>query len=83
MNERLIDNACEIYCHRIARIDALGPNRRIIFTVPSVDGDGYENVVVKLILPAELLMTLAYMAAGADRKTISPELIAHETQTAN
>jgi hypothetical protein len=28
-------------------------------------------------------LTLAYMAAGADRKTISPELIAHETQTAN
>jgi hypothetical protein len=64
-------------------LDALGPNRRLVFTVPSVDSPGYENVVVKLILPAEIMVTLAYMAAGADRETISPELIAHETRTAN
>ncbi|WP_407174554.1 hypothetical protein [Bradyrhizobium sp. STM 3562] len=83
MNDRLIDQAPDMYCHRIARIDALGPNRRLVFTMPSVDGDAYENVVVKLILPAEVMMTLAYMAAGADRETISPELIAHETRTAN
>jgi hypothetical protein len=73
-----------MYCHRLARIDTPGPNRRLVFTIPSIEGPaGYENVVVKLILPAELLTTLAYMAAGADRETISPELIALEPQTAN
>jgi hypothetical protein len=80
---KLMDQACDMYVNDIARIDALGPNRRLIFTVPSVDEPGYENVVIKLILPAELLVKLAYMAVGADRETISPELIAHETRTAN
>jgi len=27
-NDRLIDQACDMYCHGIARIDTLGPNRR-------------------------------------------------------
>jgi hypothetical protein len=80
---RLIDQACDVYCHGIARIDILGPNRRIIFTVPSVDSTDYKNVVVKLILPAELLGQLAYLAIGVDRNTISPDLIALETHTAN
>jgi hypothetical protein len=82
-NDRLLDQAHDLYCHGIARIDTLGPNRRIIFTVPSVDSTGYQNVVVKLILPAELLGALAYLAIGVDRNTISPELIALETHTAN
>jgi hypothetical protein len=82
-NERLSDQACDTYCHGIARIDTLGPNRRVIFTVPSVDSDGYQNVVVKLIVPAELLGVIAYLAIGVDRNTISPELMALETRTAN
>jgi hypothetical protein len=76
-------DAPEMYCHGIARIDKLGPNRRIVFTVPRVDGDGYQDVVVKLILPAELMMKLAYMVAGADHENVSPELIAHQTGRAN
>lgn len=82
-NDRLIDQACDVYCHGIARIDILGPNRRLVFTIPSVDSAGYQNVVVKLILPADLMVRLAYMAAGADRAAFSPELIALETHTAN
>jgi len=82
-NDRLIDQACELYCHGIARIEMLGPVRRLVFTVPSLESPGYQNVVVKLIMTAELLATLAYMAAGADRDTISPDLIALETVRAN
>ena len=33
----LIDEEREIFCHRLVRIDALGPNRRLIFTVQSID----------------------------------------------
>ena len=66
-----------------AKADTLGPNRRLVFTVPSVDSTEYPQVVVKLILPAELMVTLAYMAAGADRDTISPDLIALELGRAN
>jgi hypothetical protein len=86
-DNRLLDQAHDLYCHGIARIDTLGPNRRIIFTVPSVDSTGYQNVVVKLILPAELMMTLARMAVGCDRvdglATIAPEMIAFGTETVN
>ncbi|MCK1693843.1 hypothetical protein [Bradyrhizobium sp. 144] len=79
----LIDQASDVYCHGLARIDALGPNRRLVFTMPSVDSTGYQQVVVKLILPAELLATLAYLAAGVDQNTVSPALLALETGRAN
>jgi hypothetical protein len=59
-----------------ASIDHLGPNRRLIFTVPSVEGGQYEQIVVKLILPADLMVTLAYMAVGAQPGLVSPELLA-------
>jgi len=64
-NDHLLDQAQDVYCHGIARIDTLGPNRRLVFTIPSIDSSGYQNVVVKLILPAELMVTLAYLAIGA------------------
>jgi hypothetical protein len=82
-SERLIDQACDVYCQDIARIDTLGPNRRIIFTIPSIDSTGYHAVVVKLILPAELMMTLACLAAGVGANSVSPELLAVQTHTAN
>jgi hypothetical protein len=44
-------------------------------------------VVVKLILPAELMMTLARLAVGCDRTdgrlTIAPEMLAFGTETVN
>lgn len=83
MADFLIDNACDMYCHGVARIETLGPNRRVIFTVPDTTSPGYQNVTIKLIMPAELLATLAYLAAGADRNAISPQLLALETGKAN
>lgn len=81
--DRLFDQAQDLYCHSIARIDTLGPNRRLVFTIPSIDSPGDQNVVVKLILPAELMVTLACLAIGADRNAFSPELIALEPRNAN
>jgi hypothetical protein len=75
--------ACDMYCHGIARIDVLGPNRRLVFTIPSLESPGYQQVRIKLILPAELMATLAYMAIGVDQGTISPALLALETERAN
>jgi len=40
-------------------------------------------VVIKLVMTAELLATLSYMAAGADQHAISPVLLALETERAN
>ena len=53
--------AREVYCHQLARVDKLGPNRRLVFTVPSTDGMDYHSVVVKLIMPAEFMGALADM----------------------
>jgi hypothetical protein len=83
MTDLLIDNAVDMYCHGIAKIETLGPCRRIVFTIPDTANPGFQNVVIKLILPAELMATLAYMAIGVDQSTISPALLAPETNTAN
>jgi hypothetical protein len=66
MAELLLDNAVDVYCHGIAKIETLGPCRRIVFTMPDAANPGYQNVVIKLIMTAELLATLSYLAAGAD-----------------
>lgn len=51
----LNDQAAHYFVHAIARIEALGPNRRLIFTIPSVEQpDSTQNVVVKLVMSAEL-----------------------------
>ena len=46
MADLLIDQACDMYCHGIARIDTLGPCRRLIFTIPDPVNPGYQNVVI-------------------------------------
>ena len=85
MADLLIDQACDMYCHDLARIDVLGPCRRLVFTIPSLESPGYQSVVIKLILPAELMMTLGYLALGTKRPTATyaPELLALETERAN
>jgi hypothetical protein len=82
-NEHLIDQTMDLYCARLSRIDRLGPCCRLIFTVPTTDGTNYHNVVAKLVMPAEFMVTLAYMAAGARPGQVSPELLALETSVAN
>jgi hypothetical protein len=79
----LIDQAPDYFVHAIARIESLGPNRRLVFTIPSLEHPDSRNVVVKLVMTAELLAQLSYMAAGAAPANISPELLALETSTAN
>jgi len=55
---------------------------RIIFTAPSSDGEGYHDVALELILPAEVMLTLSHMAAGP-RCMVSPELFALQPRVAN
>jgi hypothetical protein len=78
----LIDQTIDIFCEKLERVDVIGPNRRLIFTVTSVEAD-CSNVASKLILPADFMAQLAYIVAGADRNLIAPELIALETRIAN
>jgi hypothetical protein len=58
------DTAPNIFAHDLARIVKLGANRALIFTVPSCDDRGYQMVQVKLIIPAEYMVTLGMIIAS-------------------
>ncbi len=77
-----MDNALELYCHGVEPIEKLGPMRRLIFTTPDTKYPGHRNVVVKLIVTAELLAMFSCLAAN-DPRGVSPELLALETNIAN
>jgi hypothetical protein len=85
--DRLIDQAADIYCHHIARVDHLGTNRRIIFTLPCLDSDGYQQVQVKLIVPEDLIPTIINLLASSterlDQHSRVAVLRSFEPKTAN
>jgi hypothetical protein len=83
MTEQLVDNCLDTYAHELTRIDVLGPNRRLVFTVPDPVNPGYAQVTSRLILPADVMVTLAYMAAGAHRAQVSLDLLAFQPRIAN
>ena len=72
------DTALDIFACELVRIDKLGSNRRLIFAVPSTEGDRWKSVHVKLIIPADYMVTLAYMIAGESWGTIDEQLAAFE-----
>jgi len=51
MTDHLLDKACDLYCHGIARIDTLGPSRRLVFTIRSLESRFPDIVVVKYWMP--------------------------------
>ena len=63
MTDHLVDNAIEVYCHGLAKIETLGSVRRLVFTTPDAAHPGYSNVTVKLVMTVELLSTLSCLAA--------------------
>ena len=92
MVNNLIDQSySDAFACALARIDRLGPNRRLIFTVPTIEGDGLQNVAAKLIIPAQILPTIVnllvreiYDAPGeTDEKVAVEALAALETGAAN
>jgi hypothetical protein len=64
MSEYLVDQAADVFVCELTRIDKLGCNRRLIFTMPSVEGGRYKHVQIKLIVPASYMTTMAYLIAG-------------------
>jgi hypothetical protein len=63
----LIDQAVDVVAEKLERIDAIGSLRRLIFTLPTCDGDvspdHFRSVTVKVVLPAEALAELAQLVA--------------------
>jgi hypothetical protein len=46
-------------------------------------GSSFLSFVTSLVLPAEFMVALAYLAASADPQSVSPEILALETSFAN
>lgn len=67
MTRRLIDQAPDMFVGELARIDNLGANHRLIFSLPTIDNDGYSNVQIKLIVPADYMVTLGALILGHAR----------------
>ena len=79
----LVDNyVTETYCHELARIDRLGLNCRLIFTVPSVDSPNFRSVVAKLIVPLSMTRTIGMMTLGAQNDATAV-LLSYEADMAN
>ncbi|MCK1477704.1 hypothetical protein IVB27_23570 [Bradyrhizobium sp. 197] len=68
MTHRLIDQAPDMFVGELARIDSLGANQRLIFSLPTIDGDRYSTVQIKLIVPADYMVTLGALILGHARQ---------------
>jgi hypothetical protein len=55
----------EVFCEALARVERIGPNRRLVFTVTQPDhynhGSKERVAVIKLVLPAEASIFVAQM----------------------
>ena len=62
----IVDNSApDIFAGELSRIDKLGSNRRLIFTLPSVEGGWQGRMVqIKLIIPADYMVTLGALVLG-------------------
>jgi hypothetical protein len=56
----------EIFCEALARVERIGPNRRLVFITTQPDGQGglERAAVVKIILPAEIADSVAHAMLG-------------------
>jgi hypothetical protein len=72
------DNAGpDVFIGELTKVERLGSNRRLIFTMPDPLSPGWRQIVVKLIVPADYMVTLAHMIAGDGAKlAVATDLLA-------
>lgn len=63
MAELIDQNYPDTFVCELSRIERLGSNRRLVFTVPSVEENGLRSIVAKLIVSAEYLPTVVNLLA--------------------
>jgi hypothetical protein len=85
LRRQIIDpgNKPDIFCSDLSLVHSIGSNRRLIFTIPDVENPDFGLVVAKLIIPAEHMVTMIYMAANADESTVSRQLLAFDPRSAH
>src|SRR5580704_12183524 len=54
----------DVFIGELTRVERIGANRRLIFTMPDPMDPTCRAIVAKLIVPADYMVTLAYMIAG-------------------
>jgi hypothetical protein len=54
----------DIFLGELTRVDRIGLNRRLIFTLPDPIESNHRVIVAKLVVPADYMATLACMLAG-------------------
>jgi hypothetical protein len=60
----------DVFVSELTRVEKIGANRRLIFTMPDPIDPTCRAIVAKLIVPAEYMVTLAYMIAGDGAKPV-------------
>jgi hypothetical protein len=58
----------DVFIGELTRVERIGANRRLIFTMPDPMDPTCRAIVAKLIVPADYMVTLAYMVAGDGAK---------------
>jgi hypothetical protein len=58
-------NLPEMFCESLAKIEQVGPCRRLVFVIhQTVNGRRYQKGVVKLVLPADALVEMTQLLAA-------------------
>jgi hypothetical protein len=67
----------DIFVCELTRVEKIGANRRLIFTMPDPLSPTWRVIVAKLIVPADYMVALAYMIAGDGVKpAVAADLLA-------
>jgi hypothetical protein len=67
----------DVFIGELTRVERIGANRRLIFTMPDPMDPTCRAIVAKLIVPADYMVTLAYMIAGDGAKpAVAADLLA-------
>jgi hypothetical protein len=67
----------DVFVGELTRVDRMGTNRRLVFTMPDPMDPTCRAIVAKLIVPADYMVTLAYLIAGDGAKPgVADDLLA-------
>jgi hypothetical protein len=78
--DELIEQYCisDVFCEGLARIDQIGPCRRLIFMVRDTMSPGIKTVTAKIVVPAEVMFEIAQMIAADHPVSAALAAIPHD-----
>jgi hypothetical protein len=68
----------DIFCEGLARIDQVGPCRRLIFMVRDTMNDGMKTITAKIVVPAEVMFEIAQMISADHPVSAALAAIPHD-----